>query len=60
MGPAYDRALVDRVSQLESSLVLQDRELQQSLLELERLRRLKEDELTELRNVDATHQRMLN
>jgi septal ring factor EnvC (AmiA/AmiB activator) len=57
---AYDRALVDRVSQLESSLVLQDRELQQSLVELERLRRLKEDELTELRNVEATHQRMLN
>ncbi len=57
---AYDRALVERVSQLESSLVLQDRELQQSLVELERLRRLKEDELTELRNVEATHQRMLN
>jgi septal ring factor EnvC (AmiA/AmiB activator) len=57
---AYDRSLVDRVAQLEASLVVQNRELQQSVRELERLRRMKEDELTELRNVEATHQRMLS
>jgi len=56
---SYDRALVDRVSSLEDALVLQNRELEESLRELARLRRLKEDELTELRNIEATHQRML-
>lgn len=56
---AYDRALVDRVTQLETALVVQNQELQQSLAELERLRRVKSDELTELRNIEASHQRTL-
>lgn len=57
---AYDRALVERVTELENALLVQNRELQQSMTELERLRRQKGDELTELRNVEATHQRTLN
>jgi len=57
---AYDRALVERVTRLERALFIQNRELQESLTELERLQRLKGDELTALRNVEATHQRMLN
>lgn len=57
---SYDRSLVDRVTDLETALVVQSRELQQSVLELDRLRRLKNQELTELRNVEATHQRTLN
>ncbi len=56
---AYDRTLVDRVTQLESALVVQNRELQASLTELERLRRMKSNELTELRNIEANHQRTL-
>lgn len=56
---AYDRTLVERVQQLERALVIQNRELQQSLTELERVRRQKGDELTELRNVEATHTRTL-
>jgi len=56
---AYDRALVERVTRLERALLVQNRELQEILTELERLRRQKGDELTELRNVEATHQRML-
>jgi septal ring factor EnvC (AmiA/AmiB activator) len=56
---SFDRALVDRVSALEDALLVQNRELTESLREMARLKRLKEDELTELRNVEATHQRML-
>ena len=55
----YDRALVERITELEAALEAQNRELQQSMAELGRLRQTKLGEVAELRNVEAEHRRTL-
>ena len=59
MIAAYDRNLVDRVSTLEAALTAQNRELQQSMAELGRLRQAKQSEVAELRSVEEEHRRTL-
>ncbi len=59
MIAAHDRALVERVSELEAALEAQSRDLQESLSELGRLRQSKLSEVAELRNVESEHQRTL-
>ena len=56
---AYDRALVERVTELENALVTQSEELQRSMAELGRLRQSKLGEMAELRNIETEHQRAL-
>lgn len=56
---AYDRALVERVTELENALVAQSEELQRSMAELGRLRQSKLGEVAELRNIESEHQRTL-
>lgn len=55
----HDRALVDRVEELETELQAQNQELQGSMAELGRIRRSKLGEMAELRTVEAEHQRAL-
>jgi len=55
----HDRALVDRVEELETALLAQNQELQQSMAELGRIRQSKLGEVAELRNVEFEHQRTL-
>lgn len=56
---AHDRALVERVTELEAALEAQNEELQASLVELGRLRRTRLGEMAELQNVESEHQRTL-
>lgn len=56
----YDRALVDRVTELERALDAQNQELQRSMAELGRLRQTRLGEVAELRNVEAEHRRTLD
>lgn len=56
---AYDRSLLNRVSDLEAALVEQNRELQESMAELGRLRQTKLGEMAELRSIESEHQRTL-
>ena len=49
---AYDRTLVDRVTELEAALDLHNQQLQASLAELGRLRQTKLGEVAELRSVE--------
>ena len=55
----YDRALVDRVSQLERALEEHSRQQEESLAELGRLRQTKLGELAELRSVERERQQAL-
>lgn len=55
----YDRALVERITELEAALEAQNRELQQSMAELGRLRQTKLGEVAELRNVEVEHRQTL-
>jgi septal ring factor EnvC (AmiA/AmiB activator) len=56
---SYDRALVDRVSQLEQALTRHDQQLQTSLADLGRLRQAKLGEVAELRSVERSRQSAL-
>jgi septal ring factor EnvC (AmiA/AmiB activator) len=56
---AYDRALVDGVTELEEALDLHDQQLQASLAELGRLRQTKLGEVAELRSVERDRQATL-
>jgi len=57
---AYDRALVDRITELEGALDLQNRQLQSNLAELGRLRQAKLGEVAELRSVERERQSTLS
>jgi septal ring factor EnvC (AmiA/AmiB activator) len=59
MIASWDQRLVDRVGALETSLVSENREYQQSLANLGRLRQEKLGELAELRSVEEQRQRTL-
>ena len=56
---AYDRALVDRVTELEEALDLHNQQLQSNLAELGRLRQAKLGEVAELRSVERERQATL-
>lgn len=56
---AYDRSLVDRVTELESALSAHTEQLEESLSELGRLRQAKLGELAELRSVEMDRQQAL-
>jgi septal ring factor EnvC (AmiA/AmiB activator) len=56
---AYDRALFDRVTDLEAVLDLHNRQLQSGLAQLGRLRQAKLGEVAELRAVERTRQSTL-
>ena len=56
MIAAYDRALVQRVSMLETDLRARDRELQANMAELGRLRQAQVNEVAKLRSVEAERQ----
>ena len=55
----YDRSLVDRVSELESTLVVHDQQLQADFAELGRLRQSRLGEVAELRSLEEEHRRTL-
>jgi murein hydrolase activator len=55
----YDQSLVDRVTSLEEALDSHNRQLEQSLAELGRLRQAKLGELAELRSVERGRQQAL-
>ena len=57
---SYDRALVDRVSELETVLEAHGRSQEESLAELGRLRQMKLGEVAELRSVERDRQAALN
>jgi len=57
---AHDRALVDRVSQLEVALEAHGRQQEESLAELGRLRQIKLGEVAELRTVEQDRQETLS
>jgi len=57
---AHDRALVDRVSQLEMALEAHGRQQEESLAELGRLRQTKLGEVAELRSVEQERQETLS
>jgi septal ring factor EnvC (AmiA/AmiB activator) len=57
---AYDRALVDRVTELELALGLHNRQLRSSLADLGRLRQSKLEEVAELRSVERARQNTLS
>lgn len=56
---AYDRALVERVTELEKALDLSNQQLQANLAELGRLRQEKLGEVAELRSVERERQATL-
>jgi septal ring factor EnvC (AmiA/AmiB activator) len=56
---AYDRTLVERVSELERSLTLHNEQLERNLAELGRLRQSKLSEVAELRSVERARQEAL-
>jgi septal ring factor EnvC (AmiA/AmiB activator) len=56
---SYDRALVDRVSELETVLEAHSRTQEESLAELGRLRQMKLGEVAELRSVERDRQAAL-
>jgi septal ring factor EnvC (AmiA/AmiB activator) len=56
---AHDRALVDRIRDLEEALDLHNQQLQASLVELGRLRQTKLEEVAELRSVERDRQSTL-
>lgn len=56
---AYDRALVERVTELEEALDLNNQQLQSNLAELGRLRQEKLGEVAELRSVERERQAAL-
>ncbi len=56
---AYDRGLVDRVSELESSLAAQNDDLREKLQELGQLRQSQLTEVAQLRAVEQERQRTL-
>jgi septal ring factor EnvC (AmiA/AmiB activator) len=56
---AYDRSLVEQVTELEASLSEQDDELRESLRELNRLRLAREGEVAQLRSVERDRQSAL-
>jgi len=56
---AYDRALVDRVTELEEALSLHNQQLQINLSDLGRLRQAKLGEVAELRSVEMERQSAL-
>jgi len=56
---AYDRALVDRVTELEEALDLHNQQLQTNLSDLGRLRQAKLGEVAELRSVEMERQTAL-
>lgn len=56
----YDRLLVQEVQELNRQLVAQDRELQNSLAQLQELRGQKQQELQELQDLRHTRQRTLS
>lgn len=57
---AYDRGLVDRVSELESSLAAQNDDLREKLQELGQLRQSQLTEVAQLRAVEQERQRTLD
>jgi septal ring factor EnvC (AmiA/AmiB activator) len=57
---AYDRALLDQVTELEMALDLHGRQLQSSLANLGRLRQSKLGEVAELRSVERARQSTLS
>ncbi len=57
---SYDQALLNAVRGLETELVAQNRELEESLQELGRFRDSKLGEVSELRQVEERHQRALD
>jgi len=57
---AYDRALVDRVTEMQRALDLHNRQLRSSLANLGRLRQAKLGEVAELRSVERTRQSTLS
>ncbi len=59
MITAADRALVDKIAELESSLTQQDLELRESLRELSRLRSRRQSEVESLRSVESERQSTL-
>jgi septal ring factor EnvC (AmiA/AmiB activator) len=59
MIASYDRALVERVSELEQALAAQNRELLESLSELGRLRDTKQGEVAALRSVESQREQAL-
>ena len=56
---AQDRAILDRVASLEAELTLRNRELQESLAELHRLRDEKSGEVSNLERVEGQRERAL-
>lgn len=60
MIAAYDRALVQRVGQMEKDLVTRDRSLQLDFAELGRLRQTRLGEVADLRNLEDEHKRTLD
>lgn len=56
---AYDRALLDRVTELEEALDIHNQQLQSNLAELGRLRQAKLGEVAELRSVESERQATL-
>ena len=56
---AQDRAILDRVATLEAELTLRNRELQESLAELHRLRDEKSGEVSNLERVEAQREQAL-
>jgi len=59
MIAAYDRALVQRVAQLERDLGTRDQALQRDFAELGRLRQTRIGEVAELRSLEEEHKRAL-
>lgn len=59
MMASSDRALVDKISELEESLTTQDRELRESLRELSSLRQRRLAEVTSLQSVEEDRQSTL-
>ncbi len=57
---AYDRGLVDRVTELEQALAIHNEQLQSNLAELGRLRQAKLGEVAELRSVERERQSTLS
>ncbi|TVP58826.1 MAG: hypothetical protein EA351_02660 [Gemmatimonadales bacterium] len=60
MMASYDRTLMTGIQELEGALEAQNRDLQESLVELRRLREQQLGEVAELRQVETEHQRTLD
>jgi septal ring factor EnvC (AmiA/AmiB activator) len=59
MIASHDRSLIERVGSLEERLIVQDRQMQADLAELEQVREARLGEVAELRSLEREHERAI-